>query len=215
MTASAAKLTEPSEFSRIVAENALDAARRSPRSTPEMIAVLERNLAALTGRAPRIASASRPAPAAASASIRGVPCELIAYSGGLWPPMPGNMGLPGVLDLSTLRGSRAVPLMLRHAEPAGSVEWRVEGGQLRASGVVQSNTLSGELIVNAARLGRRWKCSLFANDLAAFRVPDGRRTTLNGRSFTGPFVVYCGATLREITITEDPADPNTSAVLYL
>jgi hypothetical protein len=95
-----------------------------------------------------------------------------------------------------------VPILLRHRHEAGQAEPRIDRGRLLASGVLRTDGVAGELIVNARRLGRAWGCSLRTEQGIAFQAPGG---DFNGRRFTGSIVLLCDAVLREVTITENPA----------
>lgn len=137
---------------------------------------------------------------------------MTCYRGGLLKL--GGFPAPVVVDLAGLDGTeRELPLLLDHKtdKPIGQVDdVRVTAEAVTASGRLNVPGDDRERVVQAAKRGFRWQCSIGVSVEKRTNLQPNATTFVNGRPFNGPVVIVERGRLREVSIVTVGADPSTA-----
>jgi hypothetical protein len=140
--------------------------------------------------------------------------EMLAYAGGKLKL--GNVNAPVVVDLSTLTATANLPALRDHRieQTVGHIEQlNNDGHTLTATGVISSTSCYATEIVDDARNGFVWQCSIGADPERLDFIARGESVFVNGQSFDGPAYISRNTLLREISFTAVGADANTSVAI--
>lgn len=140
--------------------------------------------------------------------------EMTAYTGGamrvdFWPA-------PVVVDLSKLRASKRVALLLNHDRSKIVGQGKAEVGRryVRVSGLITGDTDTpgqpAQEVVSHARRGFKWPVSIGVGPERATRVAAGETVNVNGMDFSGPLFVVEGR-LGEVSFVSYGADADADA----
>lgn len=138
--------------------------------------------------------------------------SMTGYTGG---KMNVGFDAPVVVDLSGMRVSaKSRPILKDHnpAQVVGHTDGvKIEGGTLRATGVVSGANNYADEVMNSSANGFPWQASIGASIERTVRVDRGEKVEVNGRTFSGPVIVARKSTLKEISFVALGADDNTAA----
>jgi len=156
---------------------------------------------------------------AASGSKRVPAVDMVLYSGG--PIRQWWSDVPMVVDLKGFDTSRQqVPINYVHntQEPAcllgQTTAVRNDGKAITLQGqLLNAASPIMQHVVDMARAGFQWQASVGGDVDETEYVPEKTVVTVNGRKFTGPMLVIRSGRLREATICQQGADPNTSVAI--
>ena len=139
--------------------------------------------------------------------------RMVAYTGGTMRIT--GFPHPVVVDLEGLAVQRQdIPVRLDHNPRQGvghTHRVAVESGQVIAEGLISRDTSWARDVAKSGVNGFPWQASIGAAVVDAEFVPNGQRTTVNGRTFDGPLHVVRQAVLKEISFVDSGADTATSA----
>lgn len=127
-------------------------------------------------------------------------------------------GEPFVIDLDGMTAPARVPLLLGHDELA--YIGLLTSSSLVDEGVRQRGFLLGTetagKVLELARLGVAWRCSIGASTTKTTILRAGKRATVNGQRFTGPLRIWRRSRINEVSLlaTRDPADEATAARFF-
>lgn len=143
--------------------------------------------------------------------------SMVAYSGGVYPKLPGYPH-PVIVDLAGLDiSNQRRPIRFNHGESSGGIghteHIAVENGALVASGVVSRDTYAARDAVKSSKRGFPWQASIGASPLEVEMLGRGQSATVNGRAVAGPLHVVRRSKLNEISLVDLGADDHTSAVI--
>lgn len=140
--------------------------------------------------------------------------EMLAYTG---VPMRQWFGTV-IVDLAGLRASGKMPILwahnpdlpIAHAEKTSKAD-----GALTASGVVSGDPTDEftRKFVALSKNGFPFQASIGAEIDKLVRLQEGKKTMVNGQEIEGPMLIARQATLREISVVVNGADPNTSSTV--
>lgn len=139
--------------------------------------------------------------------------KMVAYTGGAM--IIGGWGsTPVIVSLAGLKIPDSVPLRFQHDgyEIVGhSTDVRVEGAKLLLDGVISFDTPRARSIVAAAVNGFPWQASVgVAPDIDGVKfVAENQTMDINGATRKGPFYAVTKGRLREVSILDLGADPQT------
>lgn len=146
--------------------------------------------------------------------------SMTAYTGGIMSPanMPDRRF---VLDISGIEfPPNGVPAKLEHIDASTiGVGWvdriQTTPGQVAAFGRITRTNPYAQEVVSSAKAGHPWQASLRVRwtPEAVTRIPKGKTITVNGRELAGPFDLLSFSTVREISICELAADPDTTLTI--
>jgi hypothetical protein len=125
-------------------------------------------------------------------------------------------GLPlaTVIDLATTSAPRQSVPVFQNYDPDRIVghtnEIQIDASGIRAKGVFSSDGEDAKRAVDLGGAGFPWNASASVGDGAREYVPDGKTTTVNGRSVRGPVYVYQNGTVRGLSLVTLNDDGNTS-----
>jgi hypothetical protein len=137
-----------------------------------------------------------------------------AYSGGMMTP--NHYDLPVVVNLSGLTQDGRVPIFLDHnVSGSGLVGHATVNvtGAIDLEGVVSGNTESATTVVESAKKGFPWQCSIGCEVQKRTLVEDDESLTVNGQKFKGPFYHIEKSYLYETSFVPIGADRTTSAAI--
>lgn len=136
-------------------------------------------------------------------------CSGVAYSGGQFQQYWSQY--PVVVDLAGMEITAQTPLLYNHYnEPwyrLGAVAPVIANNILAVSGGVSSGQLADFVVEQGKTID--WQLSMGAQTLKAEEVPAGEKRTVNGRDFTGPFILVQKCKLREVSVVAVGADDET------
>ena len=141
----------------------------------------------------------------------------VAYTGGVMYPdlnVANNYKGPVVVDVAGIEISDDTPWNRDHdaKRPVGhSTEVRSDGVQLLYSGVFSLDNDDSREITTGRTFP--WKPSVGLCLLEWRMVREGETTTVNGRSFEGPFLLVTRSALKHIAIVTEPGDTNVDPLL--
>jgi phage major head subunit gpT-like protein len=138
--------------------------------------------------------------------------SMVAYTGG--PMQVGYYGSPVVIDLAGIAAKAPIPILANHdmtqiVGHADTVD--VAESSLKLSGLISGAGDAAEQVQASAAKGFPWKASVGARPDKLEFVGEGIKTTVNGKTFTGPLYVARKSTLGEVSFVAVAADGRTSA----
>lgn len=155
---------------------------------------------------------------AAAASGTAPRFSMLAYTGE--PLVVCGYNLPIVVDLFGLDlPAQRVPIRKDHdvAEGVGHTETisaNAAEGRLTAAGFISRATPAAQDVIESARRGFPWQCSITAQPtIAPELIPPGQTGEANGRTYTGPVYIARRSRLKEISFCDEGADGNTAATI--
>ena len=111
-----------------------------------------------------------------------------AHSGGLMKPT--NYSHSVVVDLIGVKHDGRVPIFLDHEVSGRGLVGHADvlvGEFIGLAGVVSGATEAAQTVVNSAKQGFEWQCSIGCEVEKKTFVDDDDSRTINGREHTGPF----------------------------
>jgi phage major head subunit gpT-like protein len=138
--------------------------------------------------------------------------KMRAYTGG--PMSVGYYGDPVVIDLKGLTAKAPVPILMNHdldkiVGHADTID--VGKSTIDLSGLVSGASAESAQVTASAKDGFPWKASVGARPDKMEFVGEGIKTTVNGKTLTGPLYVARKSTLGEVSFVAVGADSRTSA----
>lgn len=138
--------------------------------------------------------------------------RMVAYTGGAM--MIAGFADPVVVDFGGMRFRRQkIPVRLDHDRRQGvghTDRIVIENGRLIAEGVISRDTSWARDVARSGANGFPWQASIGEAVIQSKYVPDGQKTEVNGKSFSGPIYVVEKSILKEISFVDSGADTNTS-----
>lgn len=145
------------------------------------------------------------APGKAKRAFRGV-----AYGGGIILDHPAHDAV--VFDLAVTTFTTPAPLLFNHGEPIGVVTSASLTGRIEITGALFADLDgSAQQVAAMADRGLPWQLSVGIWPDRIDQVARGDRVTMNGRTLEGPFALYRGNRVREVSIVALGADDKTRA----
>lgn len=134
----------------------------------------------------------------------------VGYSGGPASSFFGSI----VIDLDGMEIPDRVPSMHNHFDRIGFADdIKVVDGKLLVSGKLLNGNEKATAIKNDADQGYPWEMSVWIDIANIAFVGEGVSIEANGRTFDGPIDVITASRLREVSIVDVGADPETVAQL--
>lgn len=137
---------------------------------------------------------------------------MLAYTGG--PMTVDRYGPPVVIELSGLTAKAPIPILANHdaTQVVGHAD-QVDVGEatIKLSGVISGAGPAAVEVQASAAKGFPWRASVGARPDKLEFVGEGVKTTVNGKTFTGPLYVARKSTLGEVSFVAVAADGRTSA----
>lgn len=138
--------------------------------------------------------------------------SIVAYTGGAL--RVGSFFRPVVIDLSGLRATQQIPILLDH-DPAQIVgqatRVNVANGQVRVEGVVTGDDEPAQKVLSHAKNGFKWAASVGVSIDRLEMIAENTTVKVNGREFSGPLLVARTARLGETSFVAIGADEGASA----
>lgn len=124
---------------------------------------------------------------------------------------------PAVMDMEGIQiGSQKLPVRMGHDPMMGvghTESVGVDGGILRAAGVISRSTEAARDVRESAKNGFPWKTSIGADADEVEFVKAGETAFANGVEHKGPVNIVRRSTLGEISFVDIGADPHTDAMI--
>lgn len=132
----------------------------------------------------------------------------LAYSGAIVYPEKYPNGL--IIELSSSKISHSVPLLYQHKpyDVVGLTEQTAVSNGIFASGQLASNND----LANEIKLSSDWQLSIGVLALSE-SIPETPET-VNGIEINAPVTVWRDSTIKEISLTKAPHDPNTTIQFF-
>lgn len=145
--------------------------------------------------------------------------QIVLYAGG--PIRQYWSDVPMVIDLKGFDTSRQkIPVNFNHntRDPectlGQSTSVKNDGKQITLSAdLFNTDSEICQQVISLAKAGFEWQASVGGDVDETEYVGPKERVAVNGRSFEGPILVVRAGRLREATICQQGADPNTSAAI--
>ena len=136
-------------------------------------------------------------------------CSGVAYSGGSFNQYWSQY--PVVVNLEGMSITAQTPLLYNHYnEPwyrLGAVAPVIANNILAVTGGVSSGQLADFVVEQGKTID--WQLSMGAVTIVATEIPAGEKRVVNGREFTGPFILIEKCKLREVSVVAVGADDDT------
>lgn len=135
-----------------------------------------------------------------------------AYNGGTL--RVGHFFRPVVIDLSGLRASQTLPILLDHdaTQIVGqAISVKVGARSINLTGMVTGDDEPAQKVLTHAKNGFKWQASVGVQVDKLEVVAENTTVKVNGQSFTGPILVARQGRLGEVSFVAVGADESASA----
>jgi hypothetical protein len=137
--------------------------------------------------------------------------EAVIYAGGVL--QLAGWDRPVVIDLTGLQVGKVLVANMDHdpTKRVGNFAVENDGNTLIARGVASAATEARREVVESAKAGYLWQCSVEVQPVQVVMLDRDQQATINGRQFSGPLAVIKRGTLKGFAFVSHGADDFTSA----